>query len=84
MMTATDRKASIKTTILRGDALTAFEASLEESQDGNEDDVEEVLTLTTEMIDVGLTDVSKTIFPHRACWRFRSSGCAEQSGSRRT
>jgi hypothetical protein len=46
--------------------LTAFEASLKESQDGDEDDEEEVLTLTTEMIDVGLTDVSKTISPHRA------------------
>jgi hypothetical protein len=83
MTTATDREASVKT-ILRDDALTAFEASLEESQDGDEDDEEEVLTLTTEMIEVGLTDVSKTIFPHTEPWRFRSSGCAEQSGSRRT
>jgi hypothetical protein len=65
MTTATDREASVKT-ILCDDALTAFEVSLEESQDGDEDDEEEVLTLTTEMIDVGLTDISKTISPHRA------------------
>jgi hypothetical protein len=65
MTTATDREASVKT-IVCDDALTAFEASLEESQDGDEDDEVEVLALTTEMVNVGLTDVSKTIFPHRA------------------
>jgi hypothetical protein len=62
MTTPTDREASVKT-ILRDNALTAFEASIEESQGGDEDDEDEVLTLTTEMVDVGLTDVSKTIFP---------------------
>jgi hypothetical protein len=79
MTTATDREASVKT-ILRDDALTAFEASLEESQDGDKDDEDEVFTLTTEMVDMRLD-----YLPRQSLVEIQiSSGCAEQSGSRRT
>jgi hypothetical protein len=66
--------------ILRDNALTAFEASLEESQDSDEDDAEEVLTLTTGMIDVDFGPTSARLSSHTEPWIFRSSGWAEQSG----
>jgi hypothetical protein len=61
MTTATDREASVKT-ILREDASMTFKASIEESRDGNE----AALPLSPEMVDMALTDVSRTVFPHRA------------------
>jgi hypothetical protein len=65
--TASDRQASVKT-ILREDALTAFEASidkdLEPDKDADERTPEKGLTPT--MIDDALISVAKNIFPHRA------------------
>jgi hypothetical protein len=67
MITATDREASIKT-ILREDALTAFESSIDDSRaqyEDAEDDASDIV-LDNAMIDTALTDVSKNICPHRA------------------
>jgi FtsZ-interacting cell division protein YlmF len=64
---ASDRQASVKT-ILREDALTAFEASfdedLEPEKDADERTPEKGLTPT--MIDDALISVAKNICPHRA------------------
>jgi hypothetical protein len=66
MHLAHDREASINT-ILREDALTAFEASIDDSKapEDAEDDATD-LELDNDMIEAALTDVSKNIFPHRA------------------
>jgi hypothetical protein len=61
---AIDREACVKT-ILRDDALTAFESSIEESQTAGPDP-EEILELTTEMVTLALEAVSREVFPHRA------------------
>jgi hypothetical protein len=64
MHLAHDREASIKT-ILREDALTAFEASIDDSkapEDADDDAAD--LELDNDMIETALTDVSKNIFPH--------------------
>ena len=67
LTTASDRQASVKT-ILREDALTAFEASIDEDLEPEEGapDNAPVIQLSTEMIDDALISVSKNIFPHRA------------------
>jgi hypothetical protein len=67
MITATDREASIKT-ILREDALTAFESSIDDSraQDEDADDDASDIVLDNAMIDTALTDVSRKCFPHQA------------------
>jgi hypothetical protein len=65
--TASDRQASVKT-ILREDALTAFEASIHEDLEPEENAAEgaTAIQITTEMIDEALISVAKNIFPHRA------------------
>ena len=67
LTTASDRQASVKT-ILREDALTAFEASIDEDLEPEEGaaDNAPAIQLSTEMIDDALISVSKNIFPHRA------------------
>ena len=61
MTSAADREASVKT-ILREDALTAFESSIDDSQP--DDDEDRILDVA--MIQKALNDVAKNIFPHRA------------------
>jgi hypothetical protein len=55
-------------TILREDALTDFEASIDEDLEPEEDAAEgaPAIQLTTEMIDDALISVAKKSFPHRA------------------
>jgi hypothetical protein len=67
LTSASDRQASVKT-ILRKDALTAFEASIDEDLEPEEDADEGTpkIQLTTEMIDDALVSVAENIFPHRA------------------
>jgi hypothetical protein len=67
LTTASDCQASVNT-ILREDALTAFEASIDEDLDPEEDADEEApeIQLTSEMIDDALVSVAGNIFPHRA------------------
>jgi hypothetical protein len=67
MNLAHDREASIKT-ILREAALTAFEASIDDSKEQPEDADDDAadIALDNAMIKTALTDVSKNIFPHRA------------------
>lgn len=60
---AADRNASIKT-VLRDDALTAYEASLQESKSGVEGN--ENLPMNNQMIEKALDAVSREVFPHRA------------------
>jgi hypothetical protein len=64
---ASDRQASVKT-ILREDALTAFEASINEDLEPEDDapDNAPKLGLTPTMIDDALISVAKNVFPHRA------------------
>jgi hypothetical protein len=66
LTTASDRQASVKT-ILREDALTAFEASINEDLEPGEDADERTPEkgLTPTMIDDALISVVKNIFPHR-------------------
>src|SRR6476660_1113636 len=56
-----DRMAIIKT-LLRGETLTTFDASIEEQKHGSNGN----LALTIELVTKGFTEVIKTIFPHRA------------------
>jgi hypothetical protein len=67
MNLAHDREASIKT-ILREDALTAFESSIDDSKEQPEDAEDDAadIELNNDMIETALTDVSKNISPHRA------------------
>jgi hypothetical protein len=67
LTTAGDRQASVKT-ILREDALTAFETSIDEDLEPDEDANERTpkKELTPTMIDDALISVAKNIFPHRA------------------
>jgi hypothetical protein len=67
MNLAHEREASIKT-ILREDALTAFEASIDDSKEQPEDADDDAadIDFDNDMIETALTDVSKNIFPHRA------------------
>jgi hypothetical protein len=67
LTTASDRQASVNT-VLREDALTAFEASIDEDLEPEEDAAEGAPAnqLTTEMIDDALISVAKNIFPHCA------------------
>jgi hypothetical protein len=67
LTTASDRQASVKA-ILREDALTAFEASIDEDLEPDEDADERTPEkgLTPTMIDDALISVAKNIFPHRA------------------
>ena len=63
---AADREASIKT-ILRDEALTSFEASIEEDRaPANDDNERKMKALTVKMIESALEAVSREIFPHRA------------------
>jgi hypothetical protein len=59
-----DRENIIRT-ILRGDSLTAFESSVQESRE-NVENPEEPLPLTVEVINKALKAVSHDVFPHRA------------------
>jgi hypothetical protein len=67
LTTASDRQASVKT-ILREDALTAFEASIDEDLEPEDDAPASApkLGLTPTMIDDALISVAKNVFPHRA------------------
>jgi hypothetical protein len=67
LTTASDRQASVKT-ILREDALTAFEASIDKDLDPEEGaaDNAPAIQVSREMLDDALISVSKNIFPHRA------------------
>jgi hypothetical protein len=67
MNLAYDREASIQT-ILREDASTAFEASIDDSKEQPEDADDDAadIELDNDMIETALMDVSKNIFPHRA------------------
>jgi hypothetical protein len=67
LTTASDRQASVNT-ILREDALTAFEASIDEDLEPDEDADSRTPEkgLTPTMIDDALISVAKNIFPHRA------------------
>src|SRR5688500_17766815 len=56
-----DRMAIIKT-LLRGETLTTFEASIEEQKQ----DPTGTLAVTMDMVTKALAEVSDTIFPHRA------------------
>ena len=56
-----DRMAIIKT-LLRGETLTTFEASIEEQRQ----DPNGLVPLTMDMVTKALAEVSDTIFPHRA------------------
>jgi hypothetical protein len=86
LTTASDRQASVKT-ILREDALTAFEASIDEDLEPDEDADSRTPEkgLTPMMIDDALISVAKNIFPHRGVrWRFRRFGCVVQSANLKT
>ena len=60
----TDREANVKT-LLRADALTAFEASVESARQPVPPAINHA-PLKTKMIDDVLNEVAKDIFPHRA------------------
>ena len=62
---AQDRENIIRT-ILRGDSLTAFESSIQESRQNVEESGGQQLPLTVDMIDKALKAVSHDVFPHRA------------------
>jgi hypothetical protein len=64
---ASDRQASVKT-ILREDALTAFEASINEDFEAEDNAPNNApkLGLTPTMIDDALISVATNVFPHRA------------------
>ena len=64
LTSAQDRENIIRT-ILRGDSLTAFESSIQESRE-NSEMPEEPLPLTVEHINKALLAVSHDVFPHRA------------------
>jgi hypothetical protein len=62
----TDR-ASTARTLLRGESLTSFEASLEEARRNDNDDEEDGALLPIDaarMVDAALTAVATTVFPH--------------------
>jgi hypothetical protein len=65
MNLAHNREASVKT-IIREDALTAFESSIDDSKEQDEDAEDDAsdIELDNKMIKTALTDVSKNIFPH--------------------
>ena len=65
LTSAQDRENIIRT-ILRGDSLTAFESSIQESRENVEDPGGQELPLTVEMINKALKAVSNDVFPHRA------------------
>jgi hypothetical protein len=81
LTTASDCQAIVKT-ILREDALTAFEASIDEDLEPDEDadarTPEKGLTPT--MIDDALISVARNIFPHRE----RRFGCVDKSANLKT
>lgn len=64
LTSAQDRENIIRT-ILRGDSLTAFESSIQESRE-NVEEPGQPLPLTVEIIDKALKAVSHDVFPHRA------------------
>ncbi len=59
-----DQENAIKT-ILRGDSLTAFESSIQESREDPENPGQ-VMELTLEIVNKALQAVSSDVFPHRA------------------
>jgi hypothetical protein len=64
LTSAQDRENVIRT-ILRGDSLTAFESSIQESRENVEEPGQQ-LPLTVEIINTALKAVSNDVFPHRA------------------
>jgi hypothetical protein len=64
LTSAQDRENVIRT-ILRGDALTAFESSLQENLE-NPENAAQPLAITIEIINKALLAVSNEVFPHRA------------------
>ena len=58
-------RENIVRTILRGDSLTAFESSVEESRE-NLENPEQPVPLTVEFITKALMAVTHVVFPHRA------------------
>ena len=66
MTSASDRVATVQS-ILRGDSLTVFEASIEElTHVTDEDGDEEILPLSEEIVQAALEAVAVTVFPFRA------------------
>ncbi|MGL4349870.1 MAG: hypothetical protein ACRCT2_04705 [Plesiomonas shigelloides] len=64
-LTAPQDRENVVRTILRGDSLTAFESSLQESRE-NPEDPTTPLPISVEMITKALMAVSNDVFPHRA------------------
>jgi hypothetical protein len=66
----TDRASTTRAALLRGESLTSFEASIEEARRNNdeEDDIvgAPLPIIDVAMVDVALTAVATTVFPHRA------------------
>jgi hypothetical protein len=61
----TDR-ASTARALLRGESLTSFEASIEEARRNDDEEDGAPLPIDVAMVDVALTAVATTVFPHRA------------------
>ena len=61
-ITQPDDRMAIIRTLLRGETLTTFDASIEEQKQ----DPTGTLALTMDMVTKALAEVSNTIFPHRA------------------
>jgi len=62
-ITTPDGRVAIIRTILRGETLTTFEAAVDERRNGPEG---VVLDLTMAMVEGALSEVTTSIFPHRA------------------
>ena len=60
-ITQPDDRMAIIRTLLRGETLTTFDASIEEQKQ----DPTGTLALTMDMVTKALAEVSNTIFPHR-------------------
>jgi hypothetical protein len=61
----TDRTATIRA-LFKGESLTAFETALEDVRVNPEEDEDQPLPLTVEIIDKALALVAHSVFPHRA------------------
>ena len=64
-LTSAEDQENIVKTILRGDSLTAFECSIQESRE-NLENPGRLLPLSVDMISKALKAVSQDVFPHRA------------------
>src|SRR5687767_8124083 len=63
-ITAADDRLAIIKSVLRGESLTTFDAAVEEARKDPADGSE--MALTIDMVATALSEVSATIFPHRA------------------